>query len=194
MWSGDLPRAPLQGANCLSSSPALAPQLPSLAFAPIFLSIPVAPSGLLKVNLWSPKDEGEKTQTFPGSSAGKEPACNAGDPGSIPESGRSAEEGIDYPLLFLGFPSSSAGKESTCNTGDLDSSPGLGRSPGEGTGDPLKYSGLENSMDRIVHGGHKESDTTEQLSLSLSKMGRGFLGGASGKEPTCQSRRHKRQV
>jgi len=27
--------------------------------------------------------------------------------------------------------------------------------------------GLENSMDCILHGGHKEQDTTEQLSLSL---------------------------
>ena len=32
------------------------------------------------------------------SSAGKESACNAGDPGSIPGSGRSATEGIGYPL------------------------------------------------------------------------------------------------
>ena len=39
--------------------------------------------------------------------------------------------------------------------------PGLGRSPGEGNGYPLQYSGLENSMDCIVHGGHKESDATE---------------------------------
>ena len=29
------------------------------------------------------------------------------------------------------------------------------------------HSSLENSMDCVVHGGHKESDTTEQLSLSL---------------------------
>ena len=28
---------------------------------------------------------------------GKEYACNAGDPGSVPGSGRSAGEGIDYP-------------------------------------------------------------------------------------------------
>ena len=32
---------------------------------------------------------------FPGSSAGKESACNAGDPGSIPGLGRPAGEGID---------------------------------------------------------------------------------------------------
>ena len=34
------------------------------------------------------------------SSAGKETACNAGDPGSIPGSGRSPGEGIDYPLQY----------------------------------------------------------------------------------------------
>ena len=37
---------------------------------------------------------------FPGSSAGKESACNVGDPSSIPGSGRSPEEGIGYPLLY----------------------------------------------------------------------------------------------
>ena len=35
---------------------------------------------------------------FPGSSAGKESTCNAGDPGSIPGSERSTGEGIGYPL------------------------------------------------------------------------------------------------
>ena len=37
---------------------------------------------------------------FPGSSAGKESACNAGDPGSIPGLGRSAGEVIGYPLQY----------------------------------------------------------------------------------------------
>ena len=35
---------------------------------------------------------------FPGSSVGKESACNAGDRSSIPGSGRSLGEGIGYPL------------------------------------------------------------------------------------------------
>ena len=35
---------------------------------------------------------------FPGGSAGKESACNAGDLGSIPELGRSPGEGKGYPL------------------------------------------------------------------------------------------------
>ena len=37
---------------------------------------------------------------FPGSSAGKESACNAGDSSSIPGSGSSAGEGIGYPLQY----------------------------------------------------------------------------------------------
>jgi len=40
---------------------------------------------------------------FPGSSAGKESACNAGDLGSITGSGRSAGEGIGYPLQYSGI-------------------------------------------------------------------------------------------
>ena len=35
---------------------------------------------------------------FPDSSVGKESTCNAGDPGLVPGSGRSAGEGIGYPL------------------------------------------------------------------------------------------------
>ena len=37
---------------------------------------------------------------FPGSSVGEESACNAGDPSSIPGSGRAAGEGIGYPLEY----------------------------------------------------------------------------------------------
>ena len=37
---------------------------------------------------------------FPDSSVGKEPTCNAGDPGSIPGSGLFTGEGIGYPLQY----------------------------------------------------------------------------------------------
>ena len=37
---------------------------------------------------------------FPDSSVSKESFCNAGDPGSIPGLGRSAGEGIGYPLQY----------------------------------------------------------------------------------------------
>ena len=38
--------------------------------------------------------------SFPDSSIGKESACNAGDPGSIPGLGRFAGEGIGFPLQY----------------------------------------------------------------------------------------------
>ena len=37
-------------------------------------------------------------RVFTGSSTGKESTCNAGDPGSLPGSGRSPGEGMGYPL------------------------------------------------------------------------------------------------
>ena len=43
---------------------------------------------------------------FPDSSVGKESACKAGDPGSIPGSGRSPREGKGYPLDFSGLENS----------------------------------------------------------------------------------------
>ena len=67
---------------------------------------------------------------FPDCSVGKESACNAGNPSSIPELGRSTGEGIGLLTpVSLGFPGGSSGKESACNVGDLGSIPGLGRSP-----------------------------------------------------------------
>ena len=43
-------------------------------------------------------------KTVPSSSAGTESACNAGDPGSIPGSERSAGEGIDTHSSIPGLP------------------------------------------------------------------------------------------
>ena len=62
-----------------------------------------------------------------------------------------------------------------CNAGDLGSIPGLGRSHGEVNNYPLHYSCLENSMDRgawrgYSPWGHKELDTTEQLSLHFTSQ------------------------
>ena len=46
------------------------------------------------------------TGASPGSSAGKESACSAGDPGSIPGLGRSPGEGKGYPLQYSGLENS----------------------------------------------------------------------------------------
>ena len=71
-------------------------------------------------------------------------------------------------LYYLGLPGGSNGKESSHNVGHLVLITELGRSPGEGDGYPLQYSCLENSMDRRYGPwGHKESNTIEQLTLSL---------------------------
>ena len=43
---------------------------------------------------------GDRTECFPGSSAGKESACNAGDPGLIPGLRSSPGEGIGCPLRY----------------------------------------------------------------------------------------------
>ena len=86
---------------------------------------------------------------FPDSSVGKEPACNAGHPGLIPGSERSAGEGIGYPLQYCWASLVAQGVKNPPAMRDLI--PRLGRSPGEG-----------NSPWR-----RKESDMTERLSLSL---------------------------
>ena len=73
--------------------------------------------------------------------------------------------------MLMGFPGSSDDKESASYVRDLGSIPRLGRPPEEGSGNPLEYSDLENSIDRgtwqATVQGVVESDTTEQLSLSL---------------------------
>ena len=62
---------------------------------------------------------------FPGSSAGKETTCNAGDPSSIPGLGRFPWRRDRLPTpVFLGFPGGSDGKESACKVGDLGLIPG----------------------------------------------------------------------
>ena len=69
---------------------------------------------------------------FSNSSVGKESTCNAGDPGLIPGSGRSAGERIDYPLQYS-WASLVAQlvKNPPANAGDVRDMgliPGLGRS------------------------------------------------------------------
>ena len=53
------------------------------------------------MSVTTPNSKGcDESWGFPGSSAGKESTCNAGDPSSIPGLERSAGEGVDYLLQY----------------------------------------------------------------------------------------------
>ena len=106
---------------------------------------------------------------FPGSWAGKESACSAGDPGSIPGSGRPPGERTGYPLQ-------SSGASLVAQT--VKNMPAMQETWVRSLGweDPLEE-GMEAHfyilawripMKRSLVGysprGHKESDTTERLS------------------------------
>ena len=77
--------------------------------------------------------------------------------------------------------------------GDMSLICGLGRSPGAGNGNLLQFSCLRNPMDRgawqaTVHEVAKDSDTTEQLTLSLSfYLCKAFPGGSVGEESACNA-------
>ena len=88
---------------------------------------------------------------------------------------------IGMDLTSKGLPCGSAGKESARIVGDLGSIPGLGRSPREGKDYPLQYSGLGNSRTVYSPWGCKESDRTEQLSLSLFIQRQVFISAGNGK-------------
>ena len=105
---------------------------------------------------------------FPHSSAGEESACNAGDLGSIPGLGRSAEEGIGHPLQY---------SWASLVAQLVKDPPAMQETWVRSFGweDPLEKRKATHSSfwPREFHGlyspwGHKESDMTEQLSLSLS--------------------------
>ena len=104
---------------------------------------------------------------FPSSSADKESACNAGGLGSISGSGRSAWEGVSFPLEYSW---ASLVAQLVKRIYLQCSISGLGRSPGEGNGYLLQYSCLENPMDReawqaTVHGVSKSQTWLKRLSM-----------------------------
>ena len=101
---------------------------------------------------------------FPGGSAGKESACNAGDPGSIPELGRSTGEGIGYLLQYSW---ASLVTQLEKNPPAMQET-WVGKIPWrkEQLCTPVLWPGEFRGL--YSPRGHKESDTTEQLSLSFS--------------------------
>ena len=88
------------------------------------------------------------------------------------------EGGEDCQLIsHLGSPGGPEGKESACNAGDPGLIPGLGRTPGEGNGNQYSFFFLstpvfvpgefhgQRSLAGCTPWGHREWDTTEQLTL-----------------------------
>ena len=115
---------------------------------------------------------------FPAGSAGKESACNAGEPSSVDSwVGKIPWRRDRLPAPgFLGFAGGSGGKESACNAGDVGLIPGLARSPGGGHDSPPQYSHLENPRGQrslVGYGSwdHEELDTTEQLNSTATTCG-----------------------
>ena len=106
-------------------------------------------------------------------SAGEESTCNAGDPISIPRLGRSAGEGIGYPLQYSW---ASLVIQLVKNLPAMWETwvQSLGSIPGEGNGYPLQYFGLENLMDCIAHGVAKsqtqQSEFHFHFSICLSNL------------------------
>ena len=129
---------------------------------------------------------------FPGSSAGKESACTAGDPGLIPGSGRSAREGKGYPLQYS-WASLAAQliKISVCKAGDLGSIPGLGRSPGEGKGLPhSSILAMENPTDCMAHGVTKSRTRLSNVQFFLFLWHASIIKKTLCKAYTKKQRRH----
>ena len=100
---------------------------------------------------------------FPCSSVGKESACNARDPGLIPGLGRSAGEGIGYPLQYSWtslvaqlVKNPPAMWETWVRSLDREDPLVKGKAT-------LQYSGLENSMNCIVHGIAKSGTQLSKL-------------------------------
>ena len=114
--------------------------------------------GLVSGRSWGSMSEGSWTEPptlrFPGNSAGKESACNTGDPSSILGSGRSVGEEIGYPTYtsILGLPWWLSWQRNHLQCGRPEFDPWVGNISWRREGYLLQYSGQENSMDCIVHG------------------------------------------
>ena len=91
--------------------------------------------------------------SFPGDLEGKASACNAGDPGSIPDLGSSPGEGNGNPLQYscLENPMDGGAWEAAVHGVEKsghDWATSLHSHPGEGNGNLLQYPWLENPIDR----------------------------------------------
>ena len=106
---------------------------------------------------------------FPDSSVAKESACNAGDPSLTPGSGRSAGEGIGYPLQYswsslVGF----SWERIHLQCGKPGFNPWVRKIHWGRERLPIPVLWLREFHGLYSPWGHKELDTTEQLLLPFS--------------------------
>ena len=104
---------------------------------------------------------------FSGSSAGKESACNAGDSGSIPGSGKYPGEGTGYLHQHSWTSWWLSSKESTCNVGKIWVQ-SLRRSPREGHSNPLQFSCLQKYKSPWTE------ESSKLQSMGLQRVGHGW--------------------
>ena len=98
-------------------------------------------------------------------------------------------------ITYRGFPAGSVVKNLPANaedTGDVSSVPESGRPPGEGNGHPLRYfcpqkSHGQRSLAGYNPRGHKESDTTQRLSIQAHLISTFRLFSKSSKNNTFLS-------
>ena len=107
---------------------------------------------------------------FPGSSADKESACNAGDPGWFLGQDVPLEKGKATHSSILGLPGGSDGKESAYNAGKPGFNPWVGKIPWRRVWQPTPVllpgeSPWTGSRCVTVHG-VAELDTTKRLSTA----------------------------
>ena len=107
---------------------------------------------------------------FPGGSVDKEFACNAGDPTLTPGLGRSAGEGIGYPLQYSWaflvaqlVKNPPAVWETWVQSLDWEDPPEKGKATHSGI---LAW----RIPWTVFHGDHKESNTSERLSLFTTDL------------------------
>ena len=108
------------------------------------------------------------TQGFLDSSVGKQSACNAGDPSSIPGSRRSTGEGTGYPLQY----SWASLRAQLVNNPPAIRETWVGKIPwrSERLPTPVFWPGEFHGL--YSPPGHKESDTTEWLSHHITSTSR----------------------
>ena len=106
---------------------------------------------------------------FPDSSVGKESDCRAGDPSLIPGAGRSSGEGIGYPLQYFWASLWLSWLKICLQCRTLEFHPWVGKIPWrrERLPTPVFWPGEFHGLDSPW--GCKESNRTEQISLSLSE-------------------------